>query len=118
MPTKEMLIVLNTLDTIKRKGSLFRSQANNLGYVTFEEIQVFQQIAQREGALSQIAAALLNILEKTEDHPDLPGELASVAGLFLAWSLHVQAVTGEPIHCWRQGSRPILVKDWFIWVRS
>ena len=89
MPTKEMLLVLNTLDTIKRKGNLFRTQANNLGYLTFEEIQVFQQIAQREGALSQIAAALLDILEKTEDHPDLPGELASVAGIFLAWSLQL-----------------------------
>ena len=89
MPTKEMLLVLNTLDTIKRKSSLFRTQASNLGYVTFEEILVFQQIAQRDGALGQIASALLNILEKTEDHPDLPSELASIAGMFLAWSLQL-----------------------------
>jgi hypothetical protein len=89
MPTKEMLLVLNTLDNIKRKGILFQSQANNLGYVTFEEIQLFQQFAQRGGALGQIATALISILEKSEDHPDLPGELASVAGLFLAWSLQL-----------------------------
>ena len=89
MPTKEMLLVLSTLDTIKRKGSVFQSQTGNLGYLTFEEIQMFQQIAQRDGALGQIASSLLNILEKTEDHPDLPRELASVAGMFLAWSLQL-----------------------------
>ena len=50
---------------------------------------MFQQIAQRDGVLGQIASSLLNILEKTEDHPDLPNELASVAGVFLAWSLQL-----------------------------
>ena len=89
MPTKEMLIVLSTLDAIKRRGSMLQSHASDMGYLTFEEVQVFQQIAQREGTLGQIVSSILNILEKTEDHPDLPTDLATVAGIFLAWSLQL-----------------------------
>ena len=89
MPTKEMLIVLSTLDAIKRKGSMLQSQTSNMGYLTFEEVQIFQQIAVREGMLGQIVSSMLNILEKTEDHPDLPKELATVAGMFLGWSLQL-----------------------------
>ena len=89
MPTKEMLIVLSTLDAIKRKGAMLQSHANDMGYLTFEEIQILQQIAEREGTLGQIVSYILNILEKTEDHPDLPNDLATVAGVFLAWSLQL-----------------------------
>lgn len=89
MPTKEMLLLLSTLDAIKRSGHMLQSQSDNMGYLTFDEVQVFQGIAQREGALGQIVASVLSILEKTEDHPDLPNELAMVAGVFLAWSLQL-----------------------------
>lgn len=104
MPTKEMLIVLSTLDAIKRRGSMLQSHASDMGYLTFEEVQVFQQIAQREGTLGQIVSSILNILEKTEDHPDLPTDLATVAGIFLAWSLQLskplengQFVSGDKV---------------------
>lgn len=89
MPTKEMLLLLSTLDSIKRSGHMLQSQSDNMGYLTFDEVQVFQEIAKRDGALGQIVASVLSILEKTEDHPDLPNELAMVAGLFLAWSLQL-----------------------------
>ena len=89
MPTKEMLIVLSTLDTIKRRGAMLQSHASDMGYLTFDEVQVFQQIAEREGTLGQIVSSILNILEKTEDHPDLPTDLATVAGIFLAWGLQL-----------------------------
>ena len=68
---------------------MLQSQASNMGYLTFEEVQVFQQIAEREGTLGQLVSSILNILEKTEDHPDLPNDLATVAGIFLAWSLQM-----------------------------
>ena len=118
MPTKEMLIVLSTLDTIKRRGTMLQSHASDMGYLTFEEVQVFQQIAEREGTLGQIVSSILNILEKTEDHPDLPTDLATVAGIFWRGVCSCQSHSKEGSFLLVTKSACVFqVRDWYIWER-
>ena len=93
MPTKEMLIVLETLESIKVNGSLGSIHKKGLGFVTSEEVLTLERIADREGGLGSVMRSLVDVLQLPEGHPDLPSHLAKMAGLFLAWSLN----TSQPL---------------------
>jgi|GEM_PF-7119659 len=88
MPTKEMLIVLETLESIKQNGTVGSIHKSGLGFVTSEEVLALEGIAGREGGLGSIMRSLVDVLELPEGHPDLPSHLAKMAGVFLAWSLN------------------------------
>ena len=88
MPTKEMLVLLNTLESIKASRSVGSINGVGVGFLTSDEVGVLNGIASREGALGSIMTDLLEVLSVPEGHPDLSSTLADIAGVFLAWSIN------------------------------